>query len=77
MARAATERNLISLRKVNLIGVYGSPGERRALIRLANGKYRKVQVGDQLDGGQVAAIGDDELHYIKRGRAVVLKMPRG
>lgn len=77
VARAATERNLISLRKVNLIGVYGSPGERRALIRLANGKYRKVQVGDQLDGGQVAAIGDDELHYIKRGRAVVLKMPRG
>ena len=77
VARAATETNQISLRKVNLIGVYGSPGDRRALVRMANGRYRKVEVGDQLDGGQVAAIGDDELHYVKRGRTVVLKMPRG
>jgi len=77
VARAATEANQISLRKVNLIGVYGSPGDRRALIRLANGRYRKVEVGDRVDGGQVAAIGDDELHYVKRGRTVVLKMPRG
>lgn len=77
VARAATETNQISLRKVNLIGVYGSPGDRRALVRLANGKYRKVEVGDRLDGGQVAAIGDNELHYVKRGRTVVLKMPGG
>lgn len=76
VARAATETNQISLRKVNLIGVFGSPGDRRALVRLANGKYRKVEVGDRLDGGQVAAIGDDELHYVKRGRTVVLKMPK-
>jgi len=77
VARAATESNRIALRKVNLIGVYGSPGDRRALVRLANGRYQKVEVGDRLDGGQVAAIGDDELHYVKRGRTVVLKMPRG
>ncbi|MEQ9673790.1 MAG: hypothetical protein RLO10_04950, partial [Roseovarius indicus] len=77
VARAATERNQISLRKVNLIGVYGKPNGRRALVRMANGSYRKVQVGDRLDGGQVAAIGESELRYVKGGRSVVLKMPQG
>lgn len=77
VARAATEKNRISLRKVNLIGVYGKPESRRALVRLANGSYRKVQVGDRLDGGQVAAIGEDELRYVKSGQSVVLKMPKG
>lgn len=76
VARAATERNQISLRRVNLIGVYGSADSRRALVRLPNGRYKKVKVGDRLDGGKVAAIGDGELSYVKRGQAVVLKMPK-
>jgi len=77
VARAATEQNAISLRQVNLIGVYGSPSNRRALVRLANGRYEKVKVGDRLDGGQVAAIGESELRYQKRGRNIVLKIPKG
>ncbi|MEQ8294057.1 MAG: hypothetical protein RIA08_17790 [Roseovarius sp.] len=77
VARAATERKQISLRKLNLIGVYGKPNSRRALVRMANGSYQKVQVGDRLDGGQVAAIGESELRYVKGGRSVVLKMPQG
>ncbi|SEK38966.1 hypothetical protein SAMN05443999_101336 [Roseovarius azorensis] len=77
VARAATDSNAINLRNVNLIGVYGTPGNRRALIRLANGRYEKVKVGDRIDGGQVLAIGDSELHYKKRGRDVVLRMPKG
>ncbi|MBC7179189.1 MAG: hypothetical protein H5U14_03730, partial [Roseovarius sp.] len=77
VARSATETNAINLRNVNLIGVYGSPQSRRALVRLSNGRYQKVQVGDRLDGGQVSAIGDAELRYNKRGRDVVLRMPKG
>lgn len=77
IARAATDKNVIKLRKINLIGVYGTPSSRRALVRLPNGRYRKVVIGDRLDGGKVAAISDSELHYIKRGRNVVLKLPRG
>lgn len=77
VARSATETNAINLRNVNLIGVYGSPQSRRALVRLSNGRYQKVQVGDRLDGGQVSAIGDTELRYNKRGRDVVLRMPKG
>jgi hypothetical protein len=77
IARAATDTNAIKLRKINLIGVYGTPNSRRALVRLPNGRYRKLVIGDRLDGGKVAAIGDTELRYIKRGRSVVLKMPQG
>jgi hypothetical protein len=76
VAKQATVRNAINLRKVNLIGVYGKPSSRRALVRLGNGRYRKVVVGDKIDGGRVSAIGESELRYVKRGRNVVLKMPR-
>ncbi|QYX58240.1 hypothetical protein K1T73_07730 [Roseovarius sp. SCSIO 43702] len=77
VSRTATEKNAINLREVNLIGVYGSPSNRRALVRLSNGRYKKVKVGDRLDGGRVSAIGDSELRYTKRGKNLVLRMPRG
>lgn len=77
VSREATVRNAINLSRINLIGVYGKPAERRALVRLSNGRYQKVKVGDRLDGGQVSAIGDGELRYEKRGRNVILRMPKG
>lgn len=77
VAKQATVKNAINLRRINLIGVYGKPSSRRALVRLANGRYKKVQVGDRIDGGRISAIGDGELHYVKGGRNVVLKMPKG
>ncbi len=75
VAKQATTSNAINLRKINLIGVYGKPSERRALVRLGNGRYQKLVVGDKIDGGRVSAIGDSELRYSKGGRNVVLKMP--
>lgn len=77
VAKQATVRNAINLRRVNLIGVYGKPSNRRALVRLSSGRYKKVKVGDRVDGGRVSAIGDGELLYQKNGRSVTLKMPRG
>ncbi|GGH30731.1 hypothetical protein SAMN05444007_105127 [Cribrihabitans marinus] len=77
VARQATMNNAINLRRMNLIGVYGKPSNRRALIRLPSGRYKKVKVGDRLDGGRIVAIGDSELRYQKSGRSVTLKMPRG
>ncbi|WP_133065080.1 hypothetical protein [Flavimaricola marinus] len=77
VASAATTDNAINLRNVNLIGVYGRPNDRRALVRLGNGRYVRVGVGDSLDGGQVAAIGDNSLNYVKRGRTVTLQIPSG
>ena len=77
VAKQATVADAINLRQVNLIGVYGTNSNRYALVRLSNGKMQRVRVGDTLDGGKVAAIGDKELRYIKRGQNLTLALPRG
>ncbi len=77
VSKQATQRNALQFKRVNLIGVYGTPNNRRALVRMNNGRYKKVKVGDRLDGGKVSAIGDGDLRYQKGGRTVVLKMPKG
>ncbi|MGV6805387.1 MAG: hypothetical protein ACWA49_14400 [Ruegeria sp.] len=76
VARQATMDNALNLRRLNLIGVYGTPANRRALVRLPSGRYKKLKVGDRIDGGRVIAIGDSELRYQKGGRNITLKMPR-
>lgn len=77
VAQAATLSNAIRLRDVNLIGVYGRPNDRRALVRLGNGRYVKVEIGSRLDGGRVTAIGDSALNYVKRGKTIALQLPSG
>ena len=77
VAKAATYVNAINLSKINLIGVYGTSSDRYALVRQSNGKYKKVKVGDSLDGGRVAAITASELRYQKGGRMVTLELPTG
>ncbi|NVO29083.1 hypothetical protein HJ526_16765 [Donghicola sp. C2-DW-16] len=77
VTKAATEDNVISLKEMNLIGVYGSDSNRRALIRLPNGRYKKVQVGDKIEGSKVTAISADAIRLVKGSRNVVLSMPKG
>ena len=75
VAQAATMSNAIRLRDMNLIGVYGRPNDRRALVRLGNGRYVKVEVGSSLDGGRVTAIGDSAINFVKSGRTYALQLP--
>lgn len=75
VSRAATERDAIRLHNVNLIGVNGTSSERRALVRLSSGRFVRVTVGDRLDGGRVAAIGETTLQYVRSGRTVTLEVP--
>lgn len=77
VARAATQEDAIRLRDINLIGVYGRANARRALVRLSNGRYVRVEVGSALDGGQVTAIGEKALNYVKRGRTYAIELPSG
>ncbi|MCU4653768.1 hypothetical protein N8I71_13065 [Roseibacterium sp. SDUM158016] len=75
VARAATQRGELRLRNINLIGVTGTPSDRRALVRLPSGRFVRVGVGDRLDGGRVAAIGESTLQYVRGGRTVTLDIP--
>jgi hypothetical protein len=77
VARQATVRNSINLSKVNLIGVFGTSSNRYAMVRQPNGRMVRVEVGDTVDGGRVAAISDRELRYVKNGDTVTLSMPQG
>ena len=77
VAQAATMENAMRLRDMNLIGVFGSPNKRRALVRMGNGNIVRVEIGSALDGGQVTAIGDSALNYVKRGRTYALQLPSG
>ncbi len=74
VAQQATLEGAINLRRMNLIGVFGTESDRRALVRMSNGQVVSVRVGDRLDGGQVAAIGESELRYVKNGRNNVLRI---
>jgi hypothetical protein len=75
VADQATFVNAINLSRINLIGVYGPQSNRYALIRQSNGRYKKVVVGDRIDGGTVAAITANEVRYQKGGRLIALQMP--
>lgn len=77
VAREATMEDVLRLNRLNLIGVYGGASDRRALLRLPTGRFVKVQVGDRIDGGRVAAIGEDDLRYTKGGQSITLTIPSG
>jgi hypothetical protein len=77
VAKQATYKNSINLSKVNLIGVYGTSSNRYAMVRQANGRFVKVEVGDRVDGGRVAAISERALRYVKNGTTLTLEMPKG
>ena len=74
VARAATQARAIDTRQINLLGVSGPSSNRTALVRLPNGSVERVRVGDQLDRGQVTAIGEDELVYVRRSRTIRLRI---
>ncbi|MFZ9199431.1 MAG: hypothetical protein ACO22Z_08795, partial [Paracoccaceae bacterium] len=77
VAKQATFRNALNLDKTALIGVYGTPSKRYAMVRSANGRYKKVTVGDRIDGGQIQAITATEVRYQKGSRLVTLSLPKG
>ena len=47
---AATQRNMISLSEMILIGTMGTDDNRRALVRFPGGRITEVTVGDLLRG---------------------------
>ncbi len=76
VAKQATFKNALNLSKTALIGVYGTPSNRYAMIRTEAGRYKKIKIGDRVDGGKVQAITASEVRYQKGSRLVTLAMPK-
>jgi type IV pilus biogenesis protein PilP len=77
VAKQATTRHALSSSKVALLAVFGSPSTRFAMVRQANGAVKKVQVGDNVDGGRIGAITDNSVQYSKGGQVLTLSLPTG
>lgn len=75
VANEATESRVLPLREISLIGVYGKSGDRRALVRLASGRYVKIEVGDRLERGTITAIDETKVYYSRNGQSYVLELP--
>jgi hypothetical protein len=56
-----------SLDRTALIGIFNLNTGRKALLRLPNGRYRSVIVGDVLDGWRVSMIGVDAMRITRSG----------
>jgi len=75
VAKQATERNALNANRVALLGIFGTPTSRYAMIRLASGRVKKVQVGDTVEGGRIAGITAEAVKYQKGSRIVTLSLP--
>jgi hypothetical protein len=74
VAELATEQ--ARLKGTAVIGIFGSDAAPGALIREANGRVTRVEVGDRTPAGTVTAIGKDRVHLKSGGKARVLKLPK-
>ncbi|MEM1430822.1 MAG: hypothetical protein AAGG09_15310 [Pseudomonadota bacterium] len=73
--RAATIGNGLDLGQPALIGVFGAPDRRRALVRSARGRITRVEVGDRLLGGRVVRIEPVRLVIERASGVTQLAMP--
>ncbi|MBA98116.1 MAG: type II secretion system protein N [Sulfitobacter sp.] len=71
----ATEH--VTLPKLTLLGTFGSLTQPGALIRDGKGRIQRVSLNDKISDGVVAAIGDNSVVLLRRGRTVTLKLPNG
>ena len=77
VAKQATDRNVLKANGVVLLAVFGTPSSRYAMMRLGNGRIKKVQLGDTFDGGRIAGITADTVQYQKGSRVITLSLPQG
>lgn len=64
MLDMATELGRIAVDEVSLIAVVRQNGVRHALVRLPDGRILRLQQGDRLEGGTVAAISEEAIYLI-------------
>ena len=75
VAALATHAYLISPRKVQLIGLYGDPEVRRALLLMPSGQPLRVGPGDETEAGEVVEIGEDYVVLRRGTQDTTLTMP--
>ena len=70
----SVENDVLNLDFYNLIGVFGPPEDREALLLNPNGRITRLKVGSRFARGRVISIGKDEMIYIRDNKNYVLRM---
>ena len=73
----ATEKGVLDLHSVSLIGTTGAEDARRALVRMPSGRIETLTVGDMLRGRRIDAIEPARMLMNRNGDQSVLEMPKG
>ena len=74
VANAATLAGAIELTQMNLLGVFGQQGSRRALLRLPNGDVMRVSRGTVVEGWVVSRIDKTSMRITRGGEAQTLNV---
>ncbi|KMK67353.1 Type IV pilus biogenesis [Puniceibacterium sp. IMCC21224] len=75
VAQSATTHAEINLRKITLLGTFGSQTAPEALLRLPDGEITKVTPGDRLGRNTVIAIDSDRVALQRGNTAHWLTIP--
>lgn len=75
VTEAATESIDLPGRSPILLGTFGTNGSGAALLRLRGGATTQVEVGDEVEGYDVAAIAPGEVTLARAGRTRQLRLP--
>ena len=76
VAAAATLRDAIQLDRINLLGVFGAKGARRAILRLPSGEIMRASRGTVVDGWVVSRIDAKSMRITRGGQAETLNIVR-
>ncbi|MEL6680113.1 MAG: hypothetical protein AAFQ51_15515 [Pseudomonadota bacterium] len=72
---ASTQSGILDVTQISLIGVFGTPQSRRALLRLSTGDFVRVSQGGSVNGWQVIAISPSSIRLSREGEVQVLDLP--
>ncbi|WP_128253543.1 hypothetical protein [Falsirhodobacter deserti] len=75
VAQQATQNGKLPLGRTNVISISGSESNRSALVRQKNGRVSRLKVGDRIEGGVIAAITRNAIHYRKGNTLYAIEMP--
>ena len=75
VADLATQSDKLNRNKLTLLGVFGPANAMTALVRLPNGRVRRIETGDKLAASIVVTINADGLMLAQRGQTRRLSFP--
>ena len=76
LASVATLRDAIALDQTSLLGVFGAKNNRRALLRMADGRMKRVSQGEVVDGWVISRIQATSMRMTRGSEVRHLKLIR-